>query len=587
MKKLTIVNGIIQDKFIDDIPIRIQIVEPKGKANVRTLIKMTECIGITNHNTGNNSPTTGDELHANWMQNVENADLQYVSAHLYVDQDSITQIIPLDEVTFNAGDGKGRGNYKTISIEICENANVDKAEENAKKLNASLILTYSNLKIYKHQDWSGKYCPRVILNKNGWSKFVEDILNYVRIANMKLTEVKEEVKVIYTTLRLGLKGNDVLLLQTKLKSLNYKIQFADGIFGNETLEAVKEFQKNEKLYIDGIFGAMSWKALETVKALVIEVVKPVETKPVTPVTPVFAMPTLKLGSKGEDVKTLQSKLKNLNYIISVDGDFGVGTDKIVKQFQTDNGLVADGIVGKGTYGALKVAKAIVKLTPILDTPISKYEITKTKDGINIVKIKKSCIKNIDVILCKQPKETLKNLYTRLAKKPTFLINGGLFAMNNGNSMSSMFDEEKKIVSGYFSDFGLYVKKDGSYGFDNFNNVKDIRDFIGASPTLIVNGIKNVDLKGLTKDKAFTDSRHPRTCIGMDANYFYLIIIDGRQLGKKGMTVNELVDFGLKMKLKFMINLDGGYSSLILDANGKSVNSQSENRAIDNAIAFYL
>lgn len=581
IKKLTIVNGIIQDKFIDNIPVRIQIVEPKGKTNVRTLIKMTECIGTTNHNTGNNSPTAGDELHANWMQNVENADLQYVSVHLFVDQDSITQTIPLDEVTFHAGDGKGNGNYKTISIEICENANTEKAEENAKKLNASLILTYPNLKVFKHQNWSGKYCPRVILNKNGWNKFVEDIQNYVRVANIK---VEDEIKVIYKTLRLNSKSDDVLLLQQKLKSLNYKIQFADGIFGNETLNAVKEFQKNEKLNIDGIFGAMSWKALETAKALVIEVPKPIE---VIPVIPVVAMPTLKLGSKGKDVETLQTKLKNLNYTITVDGDFGIGTDKVVKLFQKDNNITADGIVGKGTYGALEIAKAIVKLTPVLDTPISKYEITKTKDGINIVKIKRSCIKNIDVMLCKQPKETLKNLYARLPNKPSFLINGGLFAMNNGGSMSSMFDEGKKIISSFFSDFGLYVRKDGSYGFDNFNNVKDIRDFLGASPTLICDYIRNVDLKGLTKDKGFTNVRHPRTCIGMDENYFYLIIIDGRQKGKVGKTINELVDFGLKMKLQYFLNLDGGGSSLLLDVNGKSVNSPTENRAIDNAIAFYL
>jgi N-acetylmuramoyl-L-alanine amidase len=175
--KLNIVNGIIQNKFIDGIPIKIQIVKPKGKTNVRTLIKMKECIGITNHNTGNS--TAGDEAHAKWIQNIENADKQYVSVHMFVDQDSITQVVPLDEVTYHAGDGKGSGNYKTISIEICESANIPKAEENAKKLNAAFILTYPKLKIFKHQDWSGKFCPRVILARNGWNKFVEDIHNYV------------------------------------------------------------------------------------------------------------------------------------------------------------------------------------------------------------------------------------------------------------------------------------------------------------------------------------------------------------------------------------------------------------------------
>ncbi|MDD4565506.1 MAG: N-acetylmuramoyl-L-alanine amidase [Eubacteriales bacterium] len=179
IQKLNIVNGVLQDKFIDGIPVKVQIVEPKGKLNVRTLIKMTEIIGVTNHNTGNPSPTAGDERHAKWLQNVEYADKEYVSAHLFVDEDSITQCVPLDEVCFHAGDGKGAGNRKTIAIEICENRNVDKAIENAKKLNAALILTYPRLVIYKHQDWSGKHCPRVLLSRGIWDLFVRDIRKLV------------------------------------------------------------------------------------------------------------------------------------------------------------------------------------------------------------------------------------------------------------------------------------------------------------------------------------------------------------------------------------------------------------------------
>jgi N-acetylmuramoyl-L-alanine amidase len=191
--KLNIVNGIIQDKFIDGIPVKIQIVQPSGAKNVRTLTKMTEVIGITNHNTANTAPTAGDESHAKWLQNVENADSQYVSVHLFVDHDSITQTVPLDEFCYHAGDGSGNGNRKTIAIEICENTNLSKAEENAKKLNAALILTYPHLKIYKHQDWSGKVCPRVILGrKNGWETFVADINAYV-LSSKQSVQPKSEL----------------------------------------------------------------------------------------------------------------------------------------------------------------------------------------------------------------------------------------------------------------------------------------------------------------------------------------------------------------------------------------------------------
>ena len=56
---------------------------------------------------------------------------------------------------------------------------------------------------------------------------------------------------------------------------------------------------------------------------------------------------LKLGSKGEDVKKLQTRLG-----LKADGDFGKGTESAVIKFQKDNGLKADGVVGDGTWSKL-------------------------------------------------------------------------------------------------------------------------------------------------------------------------------------------------------------------------------------------
>ena len=190
IKPLTITQGIIRDSEIDGIPIKIAIVQPKGKANVRTMTKMREVIGITNHNTANTAPTAGDEAHARYLQNVENADSAYVSVHLFVDDDSITQCVPLDEMCYHAGDGNGDGNRKTIAIEICENRNYEKAEENAQKLNAALLLTYPHLKVFKHQDWSGKFCPRKILARpNGWQEFTDGIAKLVDEAKKNVVKV--------------------------------------------------------------------------------------------------------------------------------------------------------------------------------------------------------------------------------------------------------------------------------------------------------------------------------------------------------------------------------------------------------------
>ena len=50
---------------------------------------------------------------------------------------------------------------------------------------------------------------------------------------------------------------------------------------------------------------------------------------------------LKVGSKGKEVEAIQSKLG-----LTPDGDFGPNTEKAVKEWQTKNGLAADGEIGR-------------------------------------------------------------------------------------------------------------------------------------------------------------------------------------------------------------------------------------------------
>ncbi len=67
------------------------------------------------------------------------------------------------------------------------------------------------------------------------------------------------------------------------------------------------------------------------------------------------LPTLKRGSKGNAVKGLQNALKARSYgSISVDGNFGPGTETAVRELQRGNGLEEDGIAGPNTWGALAV-----------------------------------------------------------------------------------------------------------------------------------------------------------------------------------------------------------------------------------------
>lgn len=65
--------------------------------------------------------------------------------------------------------------------------------------------------------------------------------------------------------------------------------------------------------------------------------------------------TVKVGSSGTVVKTIQTKLKRWGYYTgSVDGVFGAKTKAAVQSFQRKNGLTADGIVGNATAKAMGV-----------------------------------------------------------------------------------------------------------------------------------------------------------------------------------------------------------------------------------------
>jgi murein DD-endopeptidase MepM/ murein hydrolase activator NlpD len=135
------------------------------------------------------------------------------------------------------------------------------------------------------------------------------------------------------TVRRGDRGPAVEQLQQVLNDLGYPAGSADGIFGGKTESAVRAFQADNGLTADGLVGRRTKEALED------------QWRP---------RPTLRRGDRNDDVAYLQGLLNDAGYDAgSADGIFGARTDSAVRGFQADNGLTADGIVGKRTWAELR------------------------------------------------------------------------------------------------------------------------------------------------------------------------------------------------------------------------------------------
>ena len=68
------------------------------------------------------------------------------------------------------------------------------------------------------------------------------------------------------TLRQGSRGAAVEQLQSKLSQLGHNPGRADGIFGPNTKSAVRDFQREQGLGVDGVVGRQTWSALDSARS---------------------------------------------------------------------------------------------------------------------------------------------------------------------------------------------------------------------------------------------------------------------------------------------------------------------------------
>lgn len=100
---------------------------------------------------------------------------------------------------------------------------------------------------------------------------------------------------------------------------------------------------------------------------------------------------LQKGSKGADVKEWQNFLNSQGYSLTVDGDFGDNTLAATTEWQKKNGLGADGIVGKNTWGKAGYTPYSTASTPTAAPNIGS---APTKPTFNTTETAKPTVKPV-------------------------------------------------------------------------------------------------------------------------------------------------------------------------------------------------
>ena len=153
------------------------------------------------------------------------------------------------------------------------------------------------------------------------------------------------------TIKAGSQGPDVIRLQVRLQQLGYYTSRQDGIYLSDDITAVKAFQKNNGLTVDGKAGFKTQTALYSDSAIS-------ATSAESSTASSSTAPVLRVGSTVTAFVDLQNRLIELGYLSdTADGKFGSKTRAAVIAFQKANNLSPDGVAGAKTMAMLSSSKA--------------------------------------------------------------------------------------------------------------------------------------------------------------------------------------------------------------------------------------
>jgi N-acetylmuramoyl-L-alanine amidase len=315
---------------------------------------------IVAHDTGN----PGSSAYANrsyFARNVVSA-----SAHTFIDDDTILEIIPLEEKAWHVryevpADDRmfgGDANDKAISVELAWGGDIDFQEAYNRYVWYIAYLSHkfnlnplTDIVAHSRLDPTRRSDPENALHRYGitWSEFLSDVNDYYNhfydaAESVKVEAPKKKVKGASTPIILsyGDEGETVKKVQQLLidAGMDLSEYGADGIYGMETTQAVRFFQAKYGLKVDGIVGPITLGKLRQVTN---NPNMQKEGRAVRQYPGHYVM----IGDRGGDVTAIQRAVN-----VKPDGIFGPNTEAAVKDYQRRHDLAVDGIVGPITWNVM-------------------------------------------------------------------------------------------------------------------------------------------------------------------------------------------------------------------------------------------
>lgn len=184
------------------------------------------------------------------------------------------------------------------------------------------------------------------------TKFITVLPSAVAVEQQSGEE--EDPSAFTRVLKKGMTGADVSWVQQRLIALGYTLS-ATNVYDDATFAAVKAFQSQNGLTVDGLAGSQTFSTLKSDNAR-------------TAGAAALSYATLRIDDTGDGVRQVQTDLKALGYSVTVNGTYDVNTHNAVVAFQQRNGLVISGIADSLTRQVLHGGGGKPYSTPVSELP---------------------------------------------------------------------------------------------------------------------------------------------------------------------------------------------------------------------------